>query len=204
MDLTTARGRLLALLADADGTAGWLDAVLDEALRRGLRSYSMQGPVDEVTVTVSASGYGLDIAGLQATTVYAVAPGWTDGVRLETAALPPAAWRVIGDGEIRADGYAFAVGEQVRIRFRRRAGEVVGGQVDGARSTGGRVEGDVELGELDPQRVHRRPLGVGGRRREALGELGPGVEVSALLAVVGADDGRGGQGEHAETEGYDG
>ena len=120
MDLTGARARLLALLADADGTAGWLDAVLDEALRRGLRSYTMQGPVDEVTVTVSADGYGLDIAGLQALTVYAVAPGWVDGVRLEAAALASTAWRMIGDGEIRADGYAFAVGEQVRIRYRRR------------------------------------------------------------------------------------
>ncbi len=112
------RSEVLAQLAASGDSATWTDALLDGALRRGLRAIDAYGPVYEATHTVTVAGAEQDLRALPGLcAVTGLAWPWREGALFEEAAVR---WRALGEGgQVRLRTGTPAVGDALRVRYRK-------------------------------------------------------------------------------------
>jgi hypothetical protein len=118
MNLAAFRAALRALIGAAVDSGTWTDALVDEALRNGLRVYGDRGPIWETTFVVASGGLEQDLSGV--THLYAVtglAWPWYDGADFEGKAVR---WRPMGQKRVYLLSRAApAVGDEMRVRYRK-------------------------------------------------------------------------------------
>lgn len=116
MDLVELRTALRSMIGDLyDDAASWDSNLLDAGLRGGLRFFAESGPVTESSLTVTTSGYEIDVSSLSVFRVLSAAYPWEDGVCYEDRAV---AFRSVGGSMIRLEPYGVEAGEVLRLRYR--------------------------------------------------------------------------------------
>ena len=92
-DLTGLRTSLGMLIGSAIDAATWTPALLDEALRNGLRTYSERGPISETSFLVTTSGSQQDLGSIaQLYNIVGLAWPWSTNADFERLAVR---WRLI-------------------------------------------------------------------------------------------------------------
>lgn len=116
--LSEYRAAVRDLLASAVDSATWTDALIDAALRRGLRSYDARH-IYESDFTVITAGHTQDLAALAAdlSEILAVAYPWHPHSDFDRAVVR---WRGVGDQVVVLAGFAPQAGEIIRVRHTRR------------------------------------------------------------------------------------
>lgn len=115
--LTDLRTDLAALLGSAVDSETWSDDLLDEGCRQALQFYNLMGPIYETSLSVTTAGHEQDVSAIAGlVTVEGVAWPWFDGALFEDEAMR---WRMVAPTTLRLDRHAPAVGDLLRIRYRK-------------------------------------------------------------------------------------
>ena len=117
-DLTGLRTSLGWLIGSAIDAATWTPALLDEALRNGLRTYSERGPISETSFLVSTSGSQQELSSIaQLYSVVGLAWPWSANADFERLAVR---WRLIDQQSVYLlDGLQPLAGDLLRVRYRK-------------------------------------------------------------------------------------